>query len=68
MGVSVYWPLSVVCVFVCLCVGNIKLEYQSKTHYASDLNELDTLLHKANIKVFQVLRYQDLTCVDLYDC
>ena len=38
MGLSVYWPLSVLCVFVCVCVCvcvfvcvcEIKSEYQQK--------------------------------------
>ena len=28
MAVSVYWPLSVLCVFVCMCVCDIRSEYK----------------------------------------
>ena len=53
MGVSVYWLLSVLCVFLCVFVCVL---YQirvpaKKTHYVSDLSKFDTLLHKTHIKV-----------------
>ena len=62
IGVSVYWPQSVLCV----CVCDIKLEYSKKPHYGSDLGKRDALLHKTYIKVLLVLRYQGLTFIDLY--
>ena len=63
MGVSVYWPMSVMCVLVCLrmCVISIQSE---KPHYVSDLSKVDALLHKTHIKVLLVLRYQGSICVD----
>ena len=56
MGMSVYWPLSVLCVFgcVCVCECDIKLKHQSKPHYFSDLNKLVKLLHKTHIKVLRL--------------
>ena len=67
MGVSVYWTLSVLCVFVCVCVREISNQSTSKKpHYVSDLSKLDALLHKTQIKVLLVLRYQGSTCVDPY--
>ena len=68
MGVSVYWPLSVLCAFVyvcvCLCVCDIKSEYQKKIQVL-DLSKLDALLHKTHIKVLVVLTYQGLAYVDV---
>ena len=52
MGVSVYWPLSVLCVFVCVCV--ISNQSTSKKPHLSGLSKLDALLHKTHIKVFRL--------------
>ena len=49
IGVLVYWPLSVLCVFVCVCV--ISNQDTSKKHSVSDLSKSDALLHKTHIKV-----------------
>ena len=69
-GVSVYWPLSVlcvcVCVCVCMCVCVISNQGTSKKSYVSDLSKRDAFLHKTHIKDLQVLRYQGSTCVDPY--
>ena len=64
MGVSVYWLLSVLCVFMCVRarVCDIKSGYQQKKH-VSDLSKLDVLLLKLHIKVLLVLRCQGSTCV-----
>ena len=35
----------------------------SKKTHMSDLNKLETLLHKTHIKVLLLLRHQGLTCV-----
>ena len=44
---SVYWPLSALCVFVCVFVCVISNQSTSKKlHYVSDLSKLDILLHK----------------------
>ena len=56
---SVYRPLSVLYVFVCLGLFE-------KPHYVSDPSKREALLHKTDTKVFLVLRYQGSTCVDLY--
>ena len=43
MVLSVYWPLSMFCVFVLSvssCVWDIKTEYQQKRYYVSDLSKL----------------------------
>ena len=68
MGVSVYWPLSVLHVFVCACVCVyvcvISNESTSKKPYVLDLSKLDALLHKTHINVVLVLRYQGLTYID----
>ena len=40
---SVYWPLIVLCVFVCVISNQ---STSKKTHYVSDLSKLDALLHK----------------------
>ena len=43
MVLSVYWPLSMFCVFVLSvssCVWDIKPEYQQKRYYVSDLSKL----------------------------
>ena len=58
MGVSVYWPLSVLCVFVsvcvsvCVCVRSNQIT-SKKPHYVSNLSKLDALLHKTYIKVLR---------------
>ena len=57
-GVSVYWPLSVLCVFVCVISNQ---STNRKTHHVSDLSKLDTLLHKTHMKVFLAPRYQGST-------
>ena len=47
MGVSVDWPLSMLCVCACVCVCVISNHSTSKKqNYVSDLSKLDTLLHK----------------------
>ena len=61
MGVSLYWPLSVFCVFVCLCLCVISNQSTSKKPYVLDLSKHDALLHKTHSKVLLVLRYQGLT-------
>ena len=64
MGVSVYWPLSVLCVCVSLCVcacARVCVWYQIRVpvkNHVSDLSKLDALLHKTHIKVLLVLRYK----------
>ena len=58
MGVSVYWPLSALCVFVLMCVMLNQSTYK-KPHYVSDLCKL-------HIKVLLVLRYQGSTCGNPY--
>ena len=54
------------CVCVCVCVRACVISNQStsKKPHLSDLSKLDALLHKIHIKVFLLLRYQGLTCVD----
>ena len=67
MGVLVYWPLSVKCVFVCMCVFVCVISNQStskKPYYVSVLSKPDTLFHKTHSKVLLVLRYKGLTCID----
>ena len=61
MGVSVYWPLSVLCVFVRVISNE---STSKKPHYVSDLSKLGSLLHKTHMKILLVLRYEGLTCVD----
>ena len=54
---------------MCLCVFMCVISNQSTSkeqHYVSDLSKPDALLHKTHIKVFLVIRYQGLTCVDPY--
>ena len=51
---SVYWLLSVLCVFVvCLCMIS-NHSTSKKRHYVSQLSKLDTLLHKTHIKVLRL--------------
>ena len=45
MVVSLYWPLSVLCVFVCL---RVKKSTSKKLHYLADLSKLDALLRKTH--------------------
>ena len=45
MGVSVYWPMSVLCAFVCVCVSvcvcvRSNQSTSKKPHYVSDLSKL----------------------------
>ena len=59
MGVSVYWCLSVLCVGVGMGVGvGVCLRSHQSTskspHHVSELNKLDTLLHKICIKVLRL--------------
>ena len=61
MGVSVYWPLSVLCVCVCarararLCVCVRSNQTTSKkSHHASELSKRDALLHKTCTKVLRL--------------
>ena len=53
MGVSVFWPLSVQCVFVCVCVCvcvSVCVGYQIREpYYVTDLSKRDTLVHKTHI-------------------
>ena len=60
---SIYWPLSVLC--VCVCVYVTSNQSTSKKSQVPDLSKLEALLHKTRIKVLLVMRYQCLTCVDL---
>ena len=66
MGVSVYWPLSVLCVFMCLCVSvyvcvcvcvcvcaRSNQSTSKKPHHVSELSKLNALLHKTCIKVLK---------------
>ena len=64
MGVSVCWPLGVLCVFVCLRVCDIKSDYQQTKHIMCQTSV--SLLQKTLIKVLLVLRYQASTCLDPY--
>ena len=59
--VSVYWPLSVFCVSVCMISNQ---STGKKPHYMSDLSKLNAWFHKTHITVLLLLSYQDLTCVD----
>ena len=54
MGVSVYWPLSVLCVLMCVsvCVRSNQ-STSKKPHYGSDLSKLHAFLHKTCIKVLR---------------
>ena len=56
MGQSVYWPLSVLCVSVCLCVVILNQSTSKKPYYLLDLDKLDTLSDKTHIKVLLVLK------------
>ena len=60
----IHIPMSVLCVFVHVCVFVMSNQSTSKnSHYVSGLQKLDTLLHITHSKVFLVI-YQGLTCVD----
>ena len=63
MYVSLYWPLSELCVIVCVvCV--ISNQITSRIlYYVPDLSKLDTLLHNAHSKILLVLTCQRL---DMY--
>ena len=63
MYVSLYWPLSELCVIVCVvCV--ISNQITNKIlYYVPDLSKLDTLLHNAHNKILLVLTCQRL---DMY--
>ena len=61
IGVSVYCPLCVLCVFVYV-ISNQSI--CKKPRHVVDLMKLDALLHKTQSKVL-VWRYQGSTCVDL---
>ena len=67
MGGSVYWPMSVLCVFVCVrvfvCVW-YQIRVPAGNHIVSDLSKLDALLYKTHTKVLMVLRFQGLTCIE----
>ena len=56
MGVSVYWPQSVLCMFVCFVCVISNQNTSKKPHYVSDLSKLEAFLHKTHIKVFLVPR------------
>ena len=45
MGVSVYWSLCVLGIFVCMCAWSNQTTIK-KRNYVSDLSKLDDLLHK----------------------
>ena len=63
MDVSVYWPLCVLFVFVCVfMISNQSIS--KKPCCVVNLCKLETLLYKTHNKLFLILRYQDLTCVD----
>ena len=68
ISVSVYWPLSILCVLVCVCVCVYVISNQStskRPHYMSDFSKPDALLDKTHIKVLlKALSYQGLTSVD----
>ena len=65
LGVSVYWPQSVLCVCVCVCVCVwYQIKAPVKNRNVSDLSKLDGLLHKTHIKVLLVLKFKGSTCVD----
>ena len=49
MGVSVYWPLSVL--YMCVISNQ---STSKKPHHVSDLSKLDTLLHKTRFKVLKL--------------
>ena len=53
---SLLVPECAVCVYMCVCVCDIKSEYQKKSHYVSDLSKLDTSLHETQSTVLQVPR------------
>ena len=57
MVVLVYWPLSVLCVFVCV------MSNQSTSYYLPNLSKLNNL-YKTHIKFLLVLKYQGLTWRD----
>ena len=59
MGVPVYWPLRVLCVYMCVMSN----QSTSKKPHVSGLSKLDALLHKTHSKVLLVLRYQDLRSI-----
>ena len=63
MYVSLYWPLSELCVIVCVeCV--ISNQITSRIlYYVPDLSKRDTLLHNAHSKILLVLTCQRL---DMY--
>ena len=66
MGVSVYWSLSVQCIFslrVCVCVISNQ-STSEKLHYVLDLNKIYALLYKTLSKVVLVLRFQGSTFMD----
>ena len=58
--VLVYWPLSVLCVFVCVMSNQ---STSKKPHYLSNLSKLNNL-YKTHIKFLLVLKYQGLTWRD----
>ena len=63
MGVSVYWPLSVLCVFV-FVMSN---QSTSKKHIMCQTSvNLKPCCIKHHIKILLVPRYQRLLCVDSY--
>ena len=63
--VSLVPPEYVVCFCVCVCVISNQSTTE-KPHYTPDLSKIDTLLHKIDIKVLLVPRYQGLTRTYLY--
>ena len=61
ISVSVYWPLSVLCAFVCVISNH---STNKKPLHVLNLGKLDVLLHKTHSKLFLILRCQGSTCVD----
>ena len=55
MGMSVYWPLSVLCIFVSVFVCVIPNQSTNKKpQWVPDFNKLNSLLHKTYTKVLRL--------------
>ena len=61
MSVSAYWPLYMMCIFVFMCVCDIRVAVK-KVYYVLEQSKFNTLLDKTHNKVLLVLRYQGSTC------